>query len=142
MGLVLIFMRNEPSWKQINDVLFIQYLTFESNCVAGADRSQGDIEESGAKDCGALANHVSVIHRLTICDASSELTHSVDRGASNTGCDNNKLLWVWEVSVDGEALEESAHIAVSVDAVGSLDQTILCNRELGGVRGNPDLVGG
>ena len=87
----------------------------------------------------AGTDHEAVIRLLTTGHASCELTPGVDKGASDTGDDNNVLFWVIEVDEGGEVLEEFLIIAESVDKVGGLSQLNGGNVELGGFSGKPDF---
>lgn len=103
--------------------------------------SQAGIEQNGGKLGSAGTNHVAVIRLLTTLNASCERTPGVDEGATDTGGENNELIWVTEVDEFRELFEERSSIAESVDDVEGLSQLNGGNVELCGVLGKPDLPG-
>ena len=103
--------------------------------------SKTGIEKGGDHFGGADTDHVAVSGLLSLTNASPEFWDRVNHSAHNTGCDDDVLVGVVHVEDLGDLAGDGGDIAMSVDDVGSLSQLNVGNVELGGVLGEPDLVG-
>ena len=101
-------------------------------------KSQGGIEKDRRESRGAVADIVTVALSLAVSDAFGELRDGVDKGASDTGSENDVLFIVLVVTESTELGDQVGEIAVSEGNVASLGETNVGDAELGGLSGIVD----
>ena len=106
-----------------------------------SDSSKLGIEERGGKLSVAVADHEAISLEVTVCNAFSLLGNGVHEGTRETRGDNDVLIWVLVVDKLGHLAGNWSDRAMGVHNVGGLSQTNVGKVELGGVLGQPDLVG-
>ena len=110
-------------------------------CAKSSDPSKTDIEERDGHFGAAKAHHEAISNLVTFVNASSQFGNGVHEGTHDARGDNDVLIWVLVVDKLGHLAGNWSDRAMGVHNVGGLSQTNVGKVELGGVLGQPDLVG-